>query len=306
MTEIRFDGRVAIVTGAGGGLGRTYALELARRGARVVVNDKGGAADGTGSGSRMADAVVKEIGEAGGSAVASYDSVSTPEGGSAIVKTAVDAFGRVDVVINNAGILRDKTFAKLEPESLEVVLDVHLKGAFFVSQPAFRVMREQGYGRFLFTASNAGIFGNFGQTNYGAAKMGLVGLSNVLALEGAKYGITSNVLAPMARTRLTESLLGAAAATPEPECVTPLVAYLVSEDCRLSHEIFSAGGGRFARIFVGLAPGWTKAAGARVEAEEVRDHIEQIRDPEGYIVPGSIADEMKAALDAFKVGERAQ
>ena len=306
MSEIRFDGRVAIVTGAGGGLGRTYALELARRGARVVVNDKGGAADGTGSGSSMADAVVKEIREAGGSAVASYDSVSTPEGGSAIVKTAVDAFGRVDVVINNAGILRDKTFAKLEPENLEVVLDVHLKGAFFVSQPAFRLMKEQGYGRFLFTASNAGIFGNFGQTNYGAAKMGLVGLSNVLALEGAKNGITSNVLAPMARTRLTESLLGAAAATLEPECVTPLSIYLVSEDCQLTHEIFSAGGGRFARIFVGLAPGWTKAAGAVVDAEEVRDHIEQIRDPQGYIVPGSIADEMKAALEAFKSQERAR
>jgi NAD(P)-dependent dehydrogenase (short-subunit alcohol dehydrogenase family) len=306
MSEIRFDGRVAIVTGAGGGLGRTYALELARRGARVVVNDKGGAADGTGSGSSMADAVVKEIGEAGGSAVASYDSVSTPEGGSAIVRTAIDTFGRVDVVINNAGILRDKAFAKLEPENLEVVLDVHLKGAFFVSQPAFRLMKEQGYGRFLFTASNAGIFGNFGQTNYGAAKMGLVGLSNVLALEGAKNGITSNVLAPMARTRLTESLLGAAAATLEPECVTPLSIYLVSEDCQLTHEIFSAGGGRFARIFVGLAPGWTKAAGAVVDAEEVRDHIAQIRDPEGYIVPGSIADEMKAALEAFKGQERAR
>jgi NAD(P)-dependent dehydrogenase (short-subunit alcohol dehydrogenase family) len=219
------------------------------------------------------------------------------------VKTAVDAFGRVDVVINNAGILRDKTFAKLEPENLEVVLDVHLKGAFFVSQPAFRLMKEQGYGRFLFTASNAGIFGNFGQTNYGAAKMGLVGLSNVLALEGAKNGITSNVLAPMARTRLTESLLGAAAATLEPD---PLSIYLVSEDCQLTHEIFSAGGGRFARIFVGLAPGWTKAAGAVVDAEEVRDHIEQIRDPQGYIVPGSIADEMKAALEAFKSQERAR
>ncbi len=300
MSEIRFDGRTAVITGAGGGLGRTYAIDLGRRGANVVVNDLGGAADGTGAGSSMADAVVKEIREAGGNAVANYDSVSTPEGGEAIVKSALDNFGGVDVVINNAGILRDKTFAKLTPEELEIVLDVHLKGAFFVSQPAFRQMKDAGYGRFLFTASAAGIFGNFGQTNYGAAKMGLVGLSNVLALEGAKYDIRSNVIAPIAKTRLTESLLGPAADNLDPHCVTPLSVYLVSEASQVSHEIFSVGGGRFARIFVGLTPGWTKGAGAVVDAEDVQAHIEQIRAPEGYIIPGSIADEMKAMMEAFK------
>ncbi len=300
MSEIQFDGRTAVITGAGGGLGRTYALELARRGANVVVNDLGGTADGSGSGSSMADAVVKEISEAGGNAVANYDSVSTPEGGEGIVKTAIDAFGGIDVVINNAGILRDKTFAKLEPADLEIVLDVHLKGAFFVSQPAFRQMKEAGYGRFLFTASAAGIFGNFGQSNYGAAKMGLVGLSNVLAIEGAKYNITSNVIAPIARTRLTESLLGPLAENLAPDCVTPLSVYLVSEASELSHEIYSVGGGRFARIFVGLTPGWTKGAGAVVAAEDVQAHIEEIRDSKDYIIPGSIGDEMKAMMQAFQ------
>ncbi len=300
MSEIRFDNRVAIVTGAGGGLGRTYAVELGRRGAAVVVNDLGGAADGSGSGSAMADAVVKVITEAGGKAVANYDSVSTPEGGEAIVQSAVDNFGTLDVVINNAGILRDKTFAKLSPEELGIVIDVHLKGGFFVSQPAFKVMKEKSYGRLIFTASAAGIFGNFGQTNYGAAKMGLVGLSNVLAVEGAKYNIKSNVIAPIARTRLTEQLLGPAAEALDPECVTPLVTYLASEQCELTHEVFSVGGGRFARVFVGLAPGWIAGRGAKPSAEEVRDHMDQIREPEGYIVPTSIADEMKVILEALK------
>jgi NAD(P)-dependent dehydrogenase (short-subunit alcohol dehydrogenase family) len=300
MSEIRFDGRVAVITGAGGGLGRTYALELARRGAQVVVNDLGGSADGTGRGSVMADAVVKEITEAGGQAVANYDSVADPKGGEAIIQTALDSFGKVDIVINNAGILRDKTFAKLTPEELEIVLDVHLKGAFFVTQPAFRVMKDNGYGRVVFTASNAGILGNFGQTNYGAAKMGLVGLCHVLALEGAKYDIKCNVLAPIARTRLTEQLLGPAAETLDPECVTPVVTYLVSENCQVTHEIFSAGGGRFARMFVGLTPGWVKGAGAKASAEEIEAHLEQIRSTEGYIIPSSIADEMKAMLEAFK------
>ncbi len=300
MSELRFDNRVAVVTGAGGGLGRTYALELGRRGASLIVNDLGGSADGTGSGTSMADVVVKEITEGGGKAVANYDSVATPEGGEAIVKTAIDNFGKVDIVINNAGILRDKTFAKLQPEDLEIVLDVHLKGAFYVSQPAFRVMKENSYGRFVFTASAAGVFGNFGQSNYGAAKMGLVGLSNVLAVEGAKYNIRSNVIAPIAHTRLTEELLGPAAKALAPDCVTPLVVYLTSEECELTHEVFSVGGGRFARIFVGLAPGWSAGKSARPSAEEVRDHMDEIRKTEGYIIPTSIADEMRIVMELLK------
>ncbi len=300
MSDIRFDDRVVIVTGAGGGLGKTYALEIGRRGGKVVVNDLGGKADGTGSGASMADEVVKQITEAGGTAVSNHDSVSTPEGGEAIVQTALDNFGKVDVVINNAGILRDKTFAKLSSEDLGIVLDVHLKGGFFVSQPAFRNMKENSYGRFIFTASAAGIFGNFGQTNYGAAKMGLVGLSNVLAVEGAKYNIKSNVIAPIARTRLTEQLLGGLAEALDPDCVTPLVTYLASESCDLTHEIFSVGGGRFARIFVGLAPGWTAGKGARVSAEDVVAHLDEIRNEKGYIVPGSIADEMAAIAKALQ------
>ena len=293
MSEIRFDGRVAVITGAGGGLGKTYAMELGRRGASVVVNDLGGAADGSGKGHSMADQTVNEIKAAGGQAVANYDSVATPAGGEAIIKTALDSFGRVDIVINNAGILRDKSFAKLEPQDLEIVLDVHLKGAFYVSQPAFKAMKEQNYGRFLFTASAAGIFGNFGQTNYGAAKMGLVGLSNVLAVEGAKNNIKSNVIAPIAKTRLTENLLGPMASNLEPNTVTPLACYLVSEACELTHEVFSVGGGRFARVFVGLAPGWFAGKGKAVSLEDVRDHLGQIMDEKGYIVPKSIGDEMR-------------
>ena len=300
MAEIRFDGRAAVITGAGGGLGRTYALEIARRGGMVVVNDLGGKADGTGGSHSMADQTVKEINEAGGKAVANYDSVSTPQGGEAIVKAALDAFGRVDVVINNAGILRDKTFAKLAPEDLEIVLDVHLKGAFYVTQPAFRVMKEQNYGRILFTASGAGIFGNFGQTNYGAAKMGLVGLSNVLAVEGAKNNIKCNVIAPIAKTRLTEQLLGPMADKLLPECVTPLSVFLVSEQCQLTHEIFDVGGGRYARVFIGMNEGWIKGPGQPASVEEIAAHMDEIRNPEGYIIPTSIADEMKMAAKAMQ------
>jgi NAD(P)-dependent dehydrogenase (short-subunit alcohol dehydrogenase family) len=300
MSEIRYDGRVAIVTGAGGGLGKTYALLLGSRGASVVVNDLGGHADGTGSGTSMADEVVKEIIEAGGQAVANYDSVSTPEGGDGIVKTAVDNFGKVDILINNAGILRDKSFVKLEPQNLEAVLDVHLKGAFFVTQPAFRLMKENSYGRIIFTSSGAGIFGNFGQTNYGAAKMGLVGLCHVLAAEGGKYNIKCNAIAPVAKTRLTETLLGGMADALDAAFVTPLVAYLVSEECELTHEIFDVGGGRYARIFVGLGQGWAAPKGSIPTAEEVRDNIDQIRSTEGYIIPSSIAEEIQAIAESLK------
>jgi NAD(P)-dependent dehydrogenase (short-subunit alcohol dehydrogenase family) len=294
MTDVRFDDRVAIITGAGGGLGKQHALLLASRGAAVVVNDLGGNTDGTGSGHTMAELVCKEIEAAGGRAVPNYDSVSTPEGGEAIVKTAMDTYGRVDIVINNAGILRDKSFANLPVADLEVVLDVHLKGAFFVTQPAFRVMKEQQYGRIIVTASAAGVFGNFGQTNYGAAKMGLVGLSNVLAVEGKKYNITSNVIAPLAKTRLTEDLLGPFGDKLAPEQIAGLVAYLVSEDCTLTHEIFSVGGGRIARVFVGLAKGWLKGPGETPSIEEVRDNLAQIMDTEGFTIPTSAQDELMA------------
>ena len=300
MSEIRYDGRVAVITGAGGGLGKTYAVMLAARGASVVVNDLGGASDGTGGGSSMADQTVQEILAKGGRAVANYDSVSTPAGGEAIVRAAVESFGKVDIVIHNAGILRDKSFAKLEPKDLEAVIDVHLKGAFYVSQPAFRVMKEHSYGRFVFTASGAGIFGNFGQTNYGAAKMGLVGLSNVLAVEGARSNIQCNVIAPIARTRLTEQLLGPAAAALDPNFVTPLVAYLVSEQCQLSHEIFDVGGGRYARVFVALGRGWTAKKGQVPSPEEIAANLDSIRSTEGYTIPDSIAGEMAAIAEALK------
>ena len=301
MTQIRFDNRVAVITGAGGGLGKTYALELARRGAKVVINDVGGGVDGSGTGSSSAaDQTVAEVRAAGGEAVACYDSVSTLAGGEAIIKAALEAFGHVDIVINNAGILRDKSFAKLEPADLEAVLDVHLRGAFHVSQPAFRAMKERNYGRFLFTSSAAGIFGNFGQSNYGAAKMGLVGLSNVIAVEGARNNIKSNVIAPVARTRMTEQLLGPLAAALDPEQVMPLSCFLVSEDCNLTHEIFSVGGGRYARIFVGLCRGWVAGKGTRPTLEDVRDHMKEIMNTEGFTIPASINDEMAVLMGALR------
>ncbi len=300
MTEsITFDGRVAIVTGAGGGLGKTYALELARRGARVVVNDLGGAVDGTGSSESAADQVVSEIGEAGGEAVANYESVATPEGGAAIVETALDSFGTVDVVVNNAGILRDRSFANMEITEVEAVLDVHLRGAFHVSQPAFKVMKEKGYGRFVFTSSNAGLFGNFGQANYGAAKAGLAGLSNVLAIEGAKYDIKSNAVAPIAKTRMTEELLGPFAEMVQPEQVTPMVVYLCSEANQHTHEIFTAGGGRYGRVALVTNTGWIAGQGEVPSVEDIADHLDEIRDLSETIVPGSINDEINLLGEAL-------
>lgn len=293
MSEpITFDGRVAIVTGSGGGLGKTYALELARRGARVVVNDLGGAVDGTGSSSSAADAVVAEIVEAGGEAVANHDSVSTEEGGAAIVKAAMDAYGTLDIVINNAGILRDKSFAKMEASDVHAVLDVHLRGAFHVSLPAFRIMKENGYGRFVFTSSASGLFGNFGQANYGAAKAGLAGLSNVVAIEGEKYNIKSNVIAPIAHTRMTEELLGPMAEMLAPERVTPMVVYLCSEANELTHEIFTVGGGRYARVFIGTNRGWFAGADEIPSVEDVADNLSEIRNVTEHIIPSSNQDEI--------------
>jgi len=250
--SIRFDGRVAVVTGAGGGLGRAYALELARRGARVVVNDLGGARDGSGGGSsRPAEAVVAEIEAAGGEALANFDNVATPEGGEAIVAAAVKAFGRVDILINNAGILRDKSFLKMEPENWRAVLDVHLTGAYHVTRPAFALMKEKGYGRIVMTTSAAGLYGNFGQTNYSAAKLGLVGLMNTLKLEGGKYGVLVNTIAPLAASRLTEDVMPPEIfAQMKPEFVVPMTLFLCSEDCTVTGHIYNAGMGYFSRAAV--------------------------------------------------------
>jgi NAD(P)-dependent dehydrogenase (short-subunit alcohol dehydrogenase family) len=217
--------------------------------------------------------------------------VATPQGGEAIVATALEAFGQVDIVINNAGILRDKSFPNMAPELVDAVLDVHLRGAFNVTRPAWVRMKEAGYGRVLMTASNAGILGNFGQSNYGAAKMGLVGLARVLAQEGLRYGIKVNVLAPLARTRMTAELLGPIADKLDPALVAPVAAWLVHEDCPVSGEIYSAGGGRVARFFIGLTQGYVNPA---LTPEDVRDHFEQIRAETGYTVPTSANEEVQA------------
>jgi NAD(P)-dependent dehydrogenase (short-subunit alcohol dehydrogenase family) len=251
VAQIEYDGRVAIVTGAGGGLGRSHALLLAGRGAKVVVNDLGGSRDGTGAGSEMADAVVQEIVDAGGEAVANYDSVATWEGGQAIVAAALDAFGRVDVVVNNAGILRDTSFAKLEQDQLDLVLKVHLYGGFHVARAAWNHLKEQGYGRIISTTSGSGLYGNFGQSNYSAAKLGLVGLTRTLAIEGAKYGITAHAIAPVAASRMTEDIMPPQLLERlEPEFVSPLVAYLASEACTDTGQIYSVGGGYVARVAI--------------------------------------------------------
>ncbi len=279
MAEIGFDNRVAIVTGAGGGLGRCHALELARRGARVVVNDLGVAKDGDGSSLSPAQQVVAEIEALGGEAVADGHSVATPESGAAIVQTAIDAFGQIDIVVNNAGILRDKTFAKMTPADVDAVFDVHLRGAFNVTRPAWVHLREQSYGRIVMTASNAGILGNFGQTNYGTAKMGLVGMTNVLALEGAKYNIKVNAIAPVAATRMTEGMMGEMTAAIDPALVSPVVAFLASEACGVTGEVYSCAGGTVARFFVGLTQG---IYDRDLTAEAVRDRLDEIRDESGY------------------------
>jgi NAD(P)-dependent dehydrogenase (short-subunit alcohol dehydrogenase family) len=243
------EGRVVIVTGAGGGLGREYALFLAAAGAKVVVNDLGGARDGSGSSTSMADAVVEEIRAAGGEAVASYDSVATEEGAHAIVQTAIDAFGAVHGLVNNAGILRDTSFSKMDTDAWKLVQAVHLDGGYFMSKAVWPHFREQKFGRIVMASSTSGLFGNFGQSNYGAMKAGLVGLLNTLAIEGARDNIRATAIAPMAATRMTmdvapQELLDKLS----PEFVAPVVAYLLTEESEETGSVFVVGGGQTYRV----------------------------------------------------------
>ena len=298
MAELGYEGRVAIITGAGGGLGRQHALMLAKRGALLVINDLGGAIDGTGANVGAAQLVVDEIVALGGEAVADTNSVATPEGGAAIVQSALDAFGKVDILVNNAGILRDKAFHNMTPDLLNPVLDVHLKGAFNVTQPAFVKMREQGYGRIVCTSSAAGIFGNFGQTNYGAAKMGLVGFTRVLAVEGARFNIKANAIAPLALTRMTENIMGGGLGERlDPALVSPLVGWLTHEDCADSGEVYAVGGGRVARVFIAETVGFTKAD---LTVEDVRDNWTTIRNEAGYSVPMNLGEETALFMSHFQ------
>ena len=297
MTELRYDERVAIITGAGGGLGRSHALLLASRGAMVVVNDLGGAIDGTGSDKGAAQLVVDEITAAGGIAVANTDSVATPEGGEAIVQTALDEFGRVDIVVNNAGILRDKAFHNQTVDTINAVIDVHLRGAFYVTLPAYRYMRETGYGRIVMTTSPAGLFGNFGQTNYAAAKMGLVGFARAIGQEGGSKGVHANVISPTAATRMTEGLLGTLSDDTGPEYISAVVAYLCHESCELQGEVLAAAAGRVARCFVGVTPGYMNRD---LTAEDVAENLDTIMAEEGYTVPTRVGDEMKLIAQALK------
>ncbi len=293
---IRLDGRVAIVTGAGQGLGRAHALLLAARGAKVVVNDIGAALDGSASDNggdslRPAERVVAEIAAAGGEAVASFDDISRPEGGVALIARAMERFGSADILINNAGILRDRSFAKMTMEDFRAVLDVHLMGAVHCTHAAWPGMLERGFGRVIFTSSAAGLYGNFGQSNYSAAKMALVGLMNTLKAEGRKANVTVKPIAPVAATRMTEKLLPPPMLEKlQPDLIAPLVAWLVSEECSLSGEIVVAGAGHFARA------GVVESAGATLTDPSP----ESIRDAWGRIAAMDGAQGKASAGDALQ------
>lgn len=302
---IDFEGRVAVVTGAGRGLGREYALALARRGAQVVVNDLGGSVHGEGADKAVAERVVDAITRAGGRAVASSASVATPEGGAAIVDTALEHFGQVDAVVCNAGILRPTPFEELTTDEWTRTRSVHLDGAFHVAQPAYRAMKKAGGGgRFVFISSSAGAFGQHDTAHYAAAKTGLWGLAHVIALEGADHRIRANVVLPFGATRMARATIGEDAPpgaasmldAMKPELVVPLVLYLASPACELTHQMYSAGAGRFARVFIGLTTGWYAGATVIPTAEDVAAHLAEIDAVEGHAVPMSIYEEFAELL----------
>jgi NAD(P)-dependent dehydrogenase (short-subunit alcohol dehydrogenase family) len=301
LVTIDFEDQVAIVTGAGRGLGRLYALELARRGAAVVVNDVGGSMHGEGVDASVADDVVAEIEAIGGRAVASCDSVDHPEGGQAIVDTALGVFGRLDAVVSNAGIFGSVAFDELTAVDWRRMMSVHLDGGFYLSQPAFRVMKAHGYGRFVFIASSAGLFGQPMEAHYAAAKAGLLGLTNVIALEGADHGIRANAVLPFGYSRMVAETIGVFDEPDEapsflkaiqPELVVPAVVYLASRACALTHANFSVGAGRYSRVFVGLGEGWLAKAGTHPDADDFAAQLETIAATEPFTVPGSIFDEV--------------
>src|SRR5262245_27898703 len=307
---IDFTGQVVIVTGAGRGLGRLYALEIARRGGSVVVNDLGGTMHGDGLDSSIADAVVSEIERAGGVAVASHDSVATPEGGDAIVRTAVDRFGRLDAVVSNAGIFDTLEFEKLTAEDWRRMLTVHLDGGFYLSQPAYRVMKSQRYGRFVMIASSAGLFGQPLAAHYAAAKAGLVGLTNVIAIEGAQHGILANTVLPFGYSRMVSETVGDREQLSqessflhaiEPELVVPLVVFLASRACDFSHHNYSAGAGRYARVFVGLGEGWVAEPGTEPTAEDIAANLPKVSAEQPFSIPMSIVDEVMAICEQVGV-----
>jgi len=298
VSVVRLDDRVAIVTGAGGGIGREHALLLAARGAAVVVNDVGGGVDGTGTDATPAQRVVDEIIAAGGAAVADATSVATVDGGQAIVNAAREAFGRIDIVVNNAGILRDKAFHNLASDSINAVLDVHLRGAFNVTRAAWPHLRAQNHGRVVCTTSVAGLLGNFGQANYAAAKAGLVGLTKVLAIEGARSNITAHAIAPIARTRMTEDVLGPLIDRVHTRLVSPLLVWLASDECVETGNVYSVGGGRVARFEVCLTPGWTRTDGV-LTPEDVRDHWDAINDTSVLDLARNMSDDFRALRKAL-------
>jgi NAD(P)-dependent dehydrogenase (short-subunit alcohol dehydrogenase family) len=297
---IDFTDQVAIVTGAGRGLGRLYALELARRGAAVIVNDLGGTMHGDGADVSVADEVVAEIEGAGGTAVASHDSVASPRGGAAIVATAVERFGRLDAVVSNAGIFSSIPFDEVSADDWRNMLSVHLDGGFYLSQPAYRVMKRQGYGRFVFISSSAGMFGQPLEAHYAAAKAGLVGLTNVIAIEGAQHGILANSVLPFGFSRMVTETVGDPKALEEtgflkvirPELVVPIVVFLASRACDFSHRNYSACAGRFARVFVGLGQGWLADPGSAPTADDIAAHLAEVSATEPFTVPASIFEEV--------------
>jgi NAD(P)-dependent dehydrogenase (short-subunit alcohol dehydrogenase family) len=303
---IDFTGQVVIVTGAGRGLGRLYAMELARRGAAVVVNDLGGSMHGDDVehdyDTSVADEIVGDIERAGGVAVASYDSVASPQGGEAIVRTAVDRFGRLDAVVSNAGIFNSVPFEDLSQADWRRMLSVHLDGGFHLSQPAYRVMKAAGYGRFVFISSSGGMFGQPLEAHYAAAKAGLVGLTNVIAIEGAQHGILANTVLPFGFSRMVTETVGDPKVLEEtgflkviqPELVVPIVVFLASQACELSHHNYSACAGRFARVFVGLGEGWLAEPDTNPTADDIAAHLSEVSATEPFTVPASIFDEVVA------------